>query len=194
MTVQLSWWQGWILLYKSRHLVLKLDTNLIFWLKLYENKLFKIISFSMNFIIFKNNFISMTCSIMLQFLSIINLPCYEGLILFPRSNRCLTTGEQFFNYSCCIAWLEHITFWSDDNVSSIQEHYTVLHFYYAVSLQNTPQIDMLLHSDTEPISLYSHSFMVHAQRSSSKYQINSLPLNRQEIKLTIYHTPDKHIS
>jgi hypothetical protein len=157
VTEQLSWWLGWILLYKSRHLVLKLGTNLIFWLKLWKQFfLNNFIKFSMNFIIFKNNFINMTCSIiiMLQFLSIINLPCYEGLISFSMSNRCLTTGEQFFNYSCYIAWLEHIT---DDNVSPILEHHTVLNFYNAVSLQNTPQIDMSLHSDPEPISLYSHS-------------------------------------
>ena len=140
----------------------------------------------MNFIIFKNNFINMTCSIMLQFLSIINLPCYEGLILFSMSNRCLTTGEQFFNNSCCIAWLEHIT---DDNVSPILEHHTVLNFYNAVSLQNTPQIDMSLRSDPEPTSLYSYSFMVHAQWNSSKYQINSLPLNRQEVKPIVTTRP-----
>ena len=60
----------------------------------------------------------------------------------------IVVKHQFINFSA-ISWLEQVNFqWNDDEVCFVLDHHTELDFIVLAHWNNSPWVDMSLHSDT----------------------------------------------
>jgi hypothetical protein len=92
------------------------------------------------------------------------------------SERMVVALQQVSNLSA-ISWREQVSFrWDDDDARFVLYQHVQFDFYRASSLKQVDTCCSTLthYPDFEYTSLYSYSWMLHAQRTSSKYHCYSL--------------------